>query len=268
MFSDTTFDISRYLKRVRLEQLPDRSPSGLAQLMTAQLRHIPFENLDVQAGVGVSLAPQDVIEKILGRGRGGYCYEVNGLFSMALQAMNIPYQWIAARPMFYPARRPRTHMAVVALLDEGPYLCDLGFGSWGPTLPIPLCNSDQETCTAHDRFKITRSEKDAYILQAWVNGAWVSQYGFDLAPQEWVDFEPANHLNSTHPDAIFVKQVLVILHTAMGRKVLSGNRLKVFDRGQCTERVLSEAEVDECLQHDFCLPPLQRLRGQLSGAVA
>lgn len=52
--------------------------------MHHQLRAVPFENLDVQAGKIVSLVPEEIVEKIIDRNRGGYCYEVNGIFAMAL----------------------------------------------------------------------------------------------------------------------------------------------------------------------------------------
>lgn len=55
--------------------------------MQQQLFTVPFENLDVQRGKTVSMVPEDIVEKIVHQGRGGYCYEVNGLFSMALEAL-------------------------------------------------------------------------------------------------------------------------------------------------------------------------------------
>jgi N-hydroxyarylamine O-acetyltransferase len=260
MFFQTSFDLQRYLSRIGLGGAPQGNIQGVTDMMRAQLRHVPFENLDVQARLGVSLDPEQMVEKILGRGRGGYCYEVNGIFSMALQALGMRYQWVAARPMFYPVRRPRTHMAVIVFLDDGPYLCDLGFGSWGPTLPLSLNAVGQTICDGHDRFKLTRSDADGYVLHAWVNGAWVSQYGFDLSPQEWIDFEPMNHLNATHPEAIFVKQILVIQHTSEGRKILTDRRFKQYVGAQVSERLLSEREVADCLRQEFRLPSVADLQ--------
>lgn len=260
MLVSERFSMQAYLARIGLATRPPATLEGLTQLMRAQLCHVPFENLDVQAGRRVSLQPDDIVEKIIAQGRGGYCYEVNGVFSLALQAMGLPYQWVAARPMFYPARRPRTHMAVLVHIGQQAFLCDLGFGSWGPTLPLPLDHTGQEVRHGSDVFKISASPSDGHVLSAWVHGAWVTQYGFDLWPQEWVDFEPANHLNSTHPEAIFVKQLLVIQHTPSGRKMLSGSRFKVFEGGTVTERLLSDAEVDACLQQEFHLPALKDLR--------
>jgi N-hydroxyarylamine O-acetyltransferase len=108
----SNFDLPTYLQRIGYTGNFAGDTTTLHSLMRQQLFTVPFENLDVQAGKVVSLIPEDIADKILQQGRGGYCYEVNGLFAMALQALGIPYQFAAARPMFYPARRPRTHMAV------------------------------------------------------------------------------------------------------------------------------------------------------------
>ncbi len=66
--------------------------------MRAQLFSVAFENLDVQAGKIVSLVPEQIVDKIIGQGRGGYCYEVNGLFAMALQALGFRLQVYCLSP--------------------------------------------------------------------------------------------------------------------------------------------------------------------------
>ena len=95
MHSDN-FDISSYFKRINYTGPAAADTTTLHALMRHQLFSVPFENLDVQAGKIVSLAPDDIAEKVLKKGRGGYCYEVNGLFAMALEALGIPYRFVAA----------------------------------------------------------------------------------------------------------------------------------------------------------------------------
>lgn len=111
MHSDN-FDISTYFKRINYTGPAAGDTGTLHALMRHQLFAIPFENLDVLAGKIVSLAPDDIADKLLTPGRGGYCYEVNGLFAMALEALGIPYRFVAARPMFYPVRRPKNPYGV------------------------------------------------------------------------------------------------------------------------------------------------------------
>ena len=102
------FSLPAYFDRIGFQGEAKPDLATLVSLMRHQLHSVPFENLDVQAGKVVSLVPEHIVDKIVQRRRGGYCYEVNGIFSMALQALGIPHRYVAARPMFYPVRRPRT----------------------------------------------------------------------------------------------------------------------------------------------------------------
>lgn len=140
--------------------------------MRHQLFSIPFENGDVQAGKVVSLVPEDIADKLLRQKRGGYCYEVNGLFAMALEALGIRWRFVAARPMFYPVRRPKTHMALIAEIDGRQWLCDLGFGSYGIRAPMALDMLDTDIRQDFDTFRLTRNAEGEYLLQARVEGKW------------------------------------------------------------------------------------------------
>ena len=81
------------------------------------------------------------------------------------------------------------------------------------------------------------------MLKAWRDGGWQNQYGFDLSPQEWIDFAPANYLNSNHPDAIFVQKRVVVLHSERGRAILVGNTLKLVDETGTVESELDDGAV-------------------------
>lgn len=248
------FNLPDYYQRIGFNG--DFSPdlASLTRLMQAQLFSVPFENLDVQAGKIVSLDPEHIVDKIVHQGRGGYCYEVNGLFAMALTALAIPYQLIAARPMFYPSRRPKTHMVLRVQLAEQDYLCDLGFGSYGIREPLAFSPLNQPVRQGFDQFRLINTPQDPYVMQALVNGEWASQYGFDLSPQEWIDFMPANYLNSTHPEAIFVRHLLVLMHTPTGRKVLFADHFKEFHHGQLSQQRITANDYNRLLKEHFALP--------------
>ena len=246
------FVLQDYFARIGYRGEPAADLATLNALMRHQLFAIPFENLDVQAGKIVSLVPEEIVEKLLERNRGGYCYEVNGIFCMALEALGIAHRFVAARPMFYPVRRPKTHMAVVATLDGRDWLCDLGFGSYGIRQPLALDTLDVEVAQDDDRFMLTMNGCE-YVLKALVGGEWIDQYGFDLSPQEWIDFMPANYLNSTHPEAIFVQKLLVVRHTPAGRAILFGDTLKTVSQGEVQQRTVAAEELDRVLADVFGL---------------
>lgn len=246
------FVLDDYLNRIGFSG--DRTPNArtLTAIMRCQLFTVPFENLDVQAGKVVSLVPEDIVDKIVYQQRGGYCYEVNGLLAMALTALGFGYTIVGARSMFYPTRRPRTHMVLVVNADDQLWLCDTGFGSFGLRAPLSLGEIDKTIQQDDDFFRL-RKNNDEYTMQALVEGEWASQYGFDLYPHELIDFIPANFYNSKHPDAIFVQKLVVIKHNPKGRHILLGNRLKIVEQGQTTVADLSGAEVNALLQTAFGL---------------
>lgn len=258
------FTLEDYFERIGHRGEARADIATLTALMRCQLFTVPFENLDVQAGRIVSLVPEEIVEKIVGRRRGGYCYEVNGLFCMALEALGIAYQFVAARPMFYPVRRPKTHMAVVVTLAGEQWLCDLGFGSYGIRAPLRLDRLDVEVRQDDDVFMLSRPEGRDYLLQARVNGEWVNQYAFDLSPQEWIDFMPANYLNSTHPEAIFVQKLLVVRHAPSGRAILFGDTLKMIGNGQVQVESVAAERVDAVLAETFGLPGVSGVRREKS----
>ena len=69
-----------YLARLGLTTAPATTPDGLADLHAAHMMAVPFENFDIHLGRGISLDPEAVYDKVVARRRGGYCFELNGLF--------------------------------------------------------------------------------------------------------------------------------------------------------------------------------------------
>jgi len=245
------FNFRDYCARIGFTGTVEASFQTLAALVRSQLFAVPFENLDVQAGKVVSIEPQDIINKIVYHPRGGYCYEVNSLFAMALNAVGIDYYFVGARPMFYPARRPKTHMVIIARIAGDEYLCDLGFGSYGLRAPLALKNVNQVIQQDDDYFQLLCPDGKNYILQALVEGEWVNQFGFDLYPHELLDFIPANYFNSRNPDTVFVQKLLVVKHNPRGRKILVENRLKTIENGVVSIKDFHPEEIPALLQQEF-----------------
>lgn len=247
------FDLHAYLERIGHTGAVAADRATVTALMRRQLQTVPFENLDVLAGKGISLAPEAIVDKIVGRRRGGYCYEVNGLFAMALAALGVPYRFVGCRPMTLPVRRPRTHMAILAQLDSEDWLCDVGFGSYGMRAPMRLAASGPVR-QDHDTFELGPLDAREYLFRAEVEGTWANQYSFDLSHHEWVDFMPANWLNSTYPDGLFMSHRIVMRQTPAGRMILFDNRLKTVTADAVAVRDLDEADIPAVLRDHFGLP--------------
>ncbi|PHV10881.1 arylamine N-acetyltransferase family protein [Chitinimonas sp. BJB300] len=247
------FSLEHYFNRIGFTGDIKTDIHTVTEIMRCQLFSVPFENLDVQAKKTISLVPEEIVEKIIHRNRGGYCYEVNGVFSLALQAMGIPYQFVAARPILTFAQRPKTHMAIVIQTDGESWLCDLGFGSMGIRAPIALDMLGSEIKQDYDTFKLSKINTHDYLLSAYVEDEWINQYSFNLSPQEWIDFEPANYFYSTHPESLFVQKLVAVLHNKNGRIILFENRLKTILKGSVEKQTISPSDYDLVLRDHFNL---------------
>ncbi len=237
--SPESFPLDAYLKRIGLDHKPSLDAAGLTLMMRAQLFSVPFENTYVQAGLGVSLEPARILNKIIEQGRGGYCYEVNGLFAWALQAMGFTVRLVGARPMFYGRRWAKTHMALIVDLPSGAYFCDTGFGRFGLRAPLRLEASQTPVQQDWDHFRLQQVGHE-WVVEALNNGQWESQFSFDEYPAEWVDFMPANYFNSHSPDTIFVQKLLIIQHQPDARIILLDDTLKTIRADGMFEEILTE----------------------------
>ena len=69
------FDLQQYLKRIKFEGEIQLNLEGIKKLMQSQIFSVPFENIDVQAGKAISLIGDDIVNQIVTKNRGGYCYQ-------------------------------------------------------------------------------------------------------------------------------------------------------------------------------------------------
>lgn len=131
-------DLQAYFDRIGFtgEARPDAGT--LIALHRAHLLAIPYENLDVQFGRPLTPDPQAAFEKIVTQGRGGWCYEMNGLFGLALEAVGFQVTRLAGavRRDLMGEVMVGNHLVLRIELDE-PWIADVGFGD-GALEPFPL----------------------------------------------------------------------------------------------------------------------------------
>ncbi len=90
-------------------------------------------------------------------------------------------------------------------------------------------------------------------MRSLTDGAWKNLYKFNLSPQEWVDFEPANYMNSTHPDSIFVQWLMVVLQNPSGKEVMLGDRFQSVSEGKTKGWTVRREEIPMLLLQKFSL---------------
>ena len=121
------FDRDAYLRRVGLDSTVSNTEESLEALHRAQTFAIPFENLDIHLGRGVSLAQETLFDKLVNHRRGGYCFELNSLFGMALDAFGFERRPLLARSQRRGAPTSRTPRNQARRLNAHRYGCFEGF---------------------------------------------------------------------------------------------------------------------------------------------
>jgi N-hydroxyarylamine O-acetyltransferase len=255
LFNASAFDLNAYLARVAFERRPAHPDlSTLQDLALAHPRAIPFENLDPLLRRPVRLDIASIQEKLVGGGRGGWCFEHNLLLGSALTALGFTVTGLAARVVWNVPEgvvRGRSHMVLLVRLAEGPHIIDVGFGGSTPTAPLRLV-PDVEQTTPHEPFRLIKVE-DSFRLEANLERAWKGLYVFDLQRQVLADYEMSNWYLCNHPESHFLDRVVAARVDKDRRFALRNTEFAVYyTRGETERRVLtSGSEIRQTLEQVF-----------------
>lgn len=261
-----TFDPDRYLQRIKHRQGVTLTEAGLRSLLRGQLHTIPFENFDVLLGRPILLDPGSLFDKLVERPRGGYCFELNGLFLQALEYFGFEARALLAR--VHLSGSPiigRGHQLSLVTINGREWIADVGFGGQNMREPIPLeinqvCNSGSQI------LRLVKTEPYGVMLQSFDGELWQNLYSFDMAYAGPGDIKYGNYYTSTHPDSIFTQDRIASLPTREGVITLLNKTLKI--RQEDSEQLIElpdDPRYFEALKQNFgieldasydMLPPL------------
>jgi N-hydroxyarylamine O-acetyltransferase len=250
----SVFDLDAYLERIGLSGRPDAAVVHRAHALA-----IPFENLDPQRGVPVSLAEEALVDKLVTRRRGGYCFEQNLLLKLALEALGGEADLLLARVRFGAAPgavRPRSHLVLRVRADGSTWHADVGFGAGTLLEPIPFGPGgiyEQEGWS----YRVVEDGAEL-VLQTIDGQAWRDMYGFVPEPVPSVDVETSNWYTSTHPHSPFVTGLRVAALAADGSRttLTSWGELSLTEERPTESDVspVERADVPALLEERFGLP--------------
>jgi N-hydroxyarylamine O-acetyltransferase len=233
--------VDAYLARIGVDTRPEPTAGALRRLHWSHLRAVPFENLNIHLGEPISLSLDDLYAKVVGRHRGGFCYELNGLFSALLAALGFEVTLLAAS-VFGPdgPGPPLDHLALsVDVAGVGPHLVDVGFGRHSA---YPL--GRDVTADQHDPCGVFRvATTGSGDIEVSRDGE--AQYRLEPHPRMLPDFEPTCWWQQTWPGSHFRSgPVCTLLTASAGSVTLAGRRLILSEGGDRTE---TELESDEAI---------------------
>lgn len=273
-WSVAKLDLDAYLRRIGHAGPVGPDEATLTALHRAHLAAVRFENLDMFLKGGASADLADIQEKIVYRGRGGYCYEQGQLFGAALERIGFTVERLLARvgPDDGGPARPRTHLTLQVGTDLGSWLADVGFGS-SPPGPLSLRRLRSGGPQELDGwiYEVAPDEGDGtwsdgtwsdgtwgdgtWKLREYQAGEWVTQYRYEHVRVHPIDVVLSNHYTSTHPDSWFTRQPIIIRRDPDAISSIVGRTHTVIRPGHVKERrELSDREFAAALTTEFALP--------------
>jgi len=254
---------AEYLARIGLAAPPVADPAGLAALVRAHRLAVPFENLDILLGRAISLAPEALLDKLVRRRRGGYCFEQNLLLAHMLAVFGLRTDPLLARVRLGLAdgpAPPRTHLLLRAEIAGHRWIADAGFGgSYAPPLILAETSPVEGPDGISHRLRRTGErgrECGEWLLERSADRGrtWQAQYSFDDAAVPHADIECANHWTSTRPGTRFTTHHIASRATPDGMAALTD--LSFTASGQEEARTVADAGEWHRLLNEILAVPL------------
>jgi N-hydroxyarylamine O-acetyltransferase len=269
-WSVAKLDLDAYLTRIGYTGPRDATEATLTTLYRAHLAAVRFENFDVFLRGGVAVDLESIQEKIVFRGRGGYCYEQAQLFGAVLERLGFGVERLLARvgPDGGPAR-PRTHLTLRVRAGQQVWLADPGFGS-SPPGPLSLRRYRSGGPQEVDGwiYELAPDEEHGDLvwkLREYQAGQWVTLHRWDDAKVQPVDVVLSNHYTSTHPDSWFTWQPMIVKRDPGAIRSILGRTYTVTQAGHTkTRRILTDREFAAALTGEFAL---KLTEGELAALV-
>ncbi|WP_262058213.1 arylamine N-acetyltransferase family protein [Streptomyces sp. STR69] len=233
--------VDAYLRRLGVPRPALPTVDVLRELHLRHLQTVPFENLSIHLGEEIVLEEKRLLDKIVGAGRGGFCYELNGLFGALLAALGFDVTLLSARVYGDGGSLgiPYDHLALRVRTVEGSvWLADVGFGTHSH---YPLAFGERgEQADPGGEFRIAESANPGDLpdlpdrqglagltdLDVLRNGK--PEYQLETRPRVLGDFVAAAWWQTTSPASHFTQSLVCSRLTDDGGRItLSGRGLTV-----------------------------------------
>jgi N-hydroxyarylamine O-acetyltransferase len=248
-------NFDKYLKRINTEGFAiDADFSTLKFLQKQHLLNVPFENLDIHWKTPITLDIGEIFHKIVENGRGGFCYELNGLFFELLGSIGFERKRISAcvcgaNGVFGPEY---DHFAILTKIDGIEYLVDVGFGEFSAE-PLKFV-VDEEQKDKTGIFIIRKFDDEYFEVAKQDEEHWKTEYIFKDLSREFHEFSEMCDFHQTSPESHFTQNIVCSRMTREGRKTLTGEKFIETKNGVRTiTEIDSAAAFNSILAREFSI---------------
>lgn len=240
-----------YLSRIGVAAASEPDHRMLVRLQRAHLLAVPFENLDIHWKHPIVLDTEKFYAKVVGRKRGGFCYELNGLFNELLSDLGFRTRLVSARVFNGEEYGPEfDHAAIIVTVGSDEYLTDVGFGAFSAE-PLRL-EFDIEQEDENGTFLIReRADGNLEVMKREAL-VWRSEYIFKDVARDLAEFAAMCDFQQYSPESHFTKSKLCSIMTETGRKTLTDKSFITTINGNKNEEPFdSEERFYEILYREF-----------------
>lgn len=244
-------NIHPYLNRLNFHLPVTVDQNVLYKLQKQHLLNIPFENLDIHYEKKISLSTNDIYQKIIIEKRGGFCYELNGLFHLLLKEIGFNAKLISAKVHTKNGEYSPEydHLAIIVSLDNQDFLVDVGFGNFSLE-PLKL-ELDEKIIDSFGLFKFDKYNTEYYRINELNNDDLIPQYIFKIEDRKLSEFAKRCEFHQTSLDSHFTKKKLISIAKNDGRITLTNSQLKITRSGIAEEINFEENEFETKLKQYF-----------------
>lgn len=245
-------DLKKYLKRIETEDFDLKlNAETLSFLQKQHLLKVPFENLDIHWKRPILLDTAQFYEKIVNEKRGGFCYELNGLFYEFLKKIGFIGKIISARVFNgKDFGAEYDHLAILAEINGEEFLVDVGFGDFSAE-PLKFI-LDVEQKDLNGIFLIRKFDDEYFEVVKKDGEMWNSEYIFKDSAHDLSEFSEMCNFHQSSPESHFTRGKLCSLRLENGRKTLTDKRfIKTRNDKKTETEIYSEDEFYEILSKEF-----------------
>ena len=241
----TSDEVEEYLARIHYTGSIEPTVEALSDLQRCHMLSVPFENLSVFGKEKIFLSKDWLFDKIVRRHRGGFCCELNTIFSLLLDYFGFKHKKHAGVVFSRKTGRigpPFDHMILAISIGDGLWLSDVGFGDSYLTplrfsdFPDPQeqqsgiyrIRKDGDEFFYEEKVKIIvdefgREERAKEIFTTDLE--WAPRYKFDVIPRTVEDFHERLLYHETDARSPFTHDRICTMAMPWGRISLSGSKV-------------------------------------------
>jgi N-hydroxyarylamine O-acetyltransferase len=254
-YNCTAMNVSSYLERIHYTRPVQPDVETLRGLHLAHMRNVPFESLDIGLKRPIKIDEQSIWDKIIHQGRGGFCYELNGLFAWSLKQIGFEVTYLNARVFNHTGQLgiDFDHLALLVKIPEQstPWLADVGFGD---SFNEPLNFEERgEQAQGLRAYRLEQTAEGYIVWQKNYDASWERLYFFDLQPHKFPEeYESACLYHQTSPASSFTRGSIISKATPDGRVSLYDGWLILTRNGRREKRpLLNKEEYQALLKEHF-----------------